>query len=243
MDIDQLSLYGAPTFFIDSDHEKIIAFSSRHAGPSDNPVKKAVSIFYAVRDQIRYDPYKIPNRQEGFKASRVLTEGKGFCVSKAVLLAACLRAQSIPARLGFANVKNHLTTPKLRAKMGTDLFEWHGYTDIFLEEKWVKATPTFNLSLCQAFGVLPLEFDGRDDSVFHPFDAKGQQHMEYVKDHGHFADLPWNRLMKAYRIAYPRYFESGGISGDFTAEAKELHPDKCEKRSWGTCQGWPNQHK
>ncbi len=224
MDIDQLSLYGAPTFFINSDHEKIIAFSARHAGSSDNPVKKAVSIFYAVRDQIRYDPYKIPNHQEGFKASRVLTEGKGFCVSKAVLLAACLRAQSIPARLGFANVKNHLTTPKLREKMGTDLFEWHGYTDIFLEEKWVKATPTFNLSLCQNFGVLPLEFNGREDSVFHPFDAKGQEHMEYVQDHGYFADLPWDRLMTAYRSAYPRYFESGGISGDFNAEAKELHP-------------------
>ena len=226
MNSEQLSLYCLPTFFIDSDHEDIIAFSSRYAGPSDDPLKKAVSIYYAVRDQIRYDPYEIPDYQNGFKASRTLGKGKGFCVSKAVLLAACLRAQSIPARLGFADVKNHLTTPKLRAKMGTDLFEWHGYTEIFLEEKWVKATPTFNLSLCQAFGVLSLEFDGRQDSVFHPFDAKGQRHMAYVKEHGHFADLPWDRLMAAYRKAYPRYFESDGISGDFNAEAKELNPDK-----------------
>lgn len=225
MNIDQLSLYYAPTFFMDSDHESVIEFSSRHAGPSDNPVRKAVSIFYAVRDQIRYDPYEIPNHQKGFKASRILSAGKGFCVSKAVLLAACLRAQSIPSRLGFANVKNHLTTPKLKAKMGTDLFEWHGYTEIFLEGKWVKATPTFNLSLCQAFGVLPLEFDGQKDSVFHPFDAKGLRHMEYVEDHGHFADLPWDRLMAAYHSAYPKYFESGGISGDFNAEAMQLLPD------------------
>lgn len=224
MNIDEFSLYCTPTFFIDSDHEKIIAFSSRHAGSSNTPVKKAVSIYYAVRDQIRYDPYEIPNCQEGFKASRVLAAGKGFCVSKAVLLAACLRAQSIPARLGFANVKNHLTTPKLKAKMGTDLFVWHGYTEIFLEGKWVKATPTFNLSLCQAFGVLPLEFDGQKDSVFHPFDAKGQRHMAYIKNHGHFDDLPWDRLMAAYQTAYPRYFESDRISGDFNAEAKELHP-------------------
>ncbi|WP_020588034.1 transglutaminase-like domain-containing protein [Desulfobacter curvatus] len=220
--MNQFSLYCAPTFFIDSDHEKIIAFSSLHAGSSDNPVKKAVNIFYAVRDQIRYDPYEIPKDKEGFKASRVLTHGKGFCVSKAVLLAACLRAQSIPARLGFADVKNHLTTPKLRAKMGTDLFEWHGYTDIFLGDKWVKATPTFNLSLCRNFGVLPLEFDGQKDSVFHPFDAKGQRHMEYVEDHGHFADLPWGGIMAAYRASYPRFFESDRIAGDFHAEAKEL---------------------
>nr|WP_320191794.1 transglutaminase family protein [uncultured Desulfobacter sp.] len=223
MTIDQFTLYCAPTFFIDSDHEKIIAFSSLHAGSSDNPVQKAVSIFYAVRDQIRYDPYEIPVNKEGFKASRVLTKGRGFCVAKAVLLAACLRAQSIPARLGFADVKNHLTTPKLKAKMGTDLFKWHGYTDIFLQGKWVKATPTFNLSLCQNFGVKALEFDGRQDSVFHAFDAKGQRHMEYVKDHGHFADLPWDRMMAAYRSAYPSYFESDRTSGDFHAEARELN--------------------
>ncbi len=68
----------------------------------------------------------------------------------------------------------------------------------------------------------PLEFDGRQDSVFHQFDAKGQRHMEYVKEHGHFADLPWDRLMGDYRSAYPRYFESDRTSGDFHAEAKEL---------------------
>lgn len=52
MTVDPLSLYCAPTCFIDSDHEKIIALSYRHAGPSDTPVEKAVSMFYAVRDQI-----------------------------------------------------------------------------------------------------------------------------------------------------------------------------------------------
>ena len=223
MNKDPFSLYCKPTFFIDSDHESIIEFSCRHTAALDNPVEKAVSLFYAVRDQIRYDPYEIPGHRQGFKASRVLAAGKGFCVPKAVLLAACLRAQSIPSRLGFANVKNHLTTPKLKAKMGTDLFEWHGYTDIFLEEKWVKATPTFNLSLCQAFDVLPLEFDGKNDSIFHAFDTKGQKHMTYVKDHGHFADLPWDRLMAAYRNAYPKYFESNQTAGDFNAEAKELN--------------------
>lgn len=222
MAIDPFSLYCTPTFFIDSDHENIIAFSSRHAGDSNDPVKKAVSIFYAVRDRIRYDPYDIPIDKEGFKASRVLAKGSGFCVSKAVLLAACLRAQSIPARLGFADVKNHLTTPKLKAKMGTDLFKWHGYTDVFLEEQWVKATPTFNLSLCLNFGVKPLEFDGRQDSVFHSFDTDGRRHMEYVEDHGHFADLPWKKMMAAYRSAYPGYFESDRTSGDFHAEAKDL---------------------
>lgn len=80
------------------------------------------------------------------------------------------------------------------------------------------------MSLCQTFGVLPLEFDGQEDSVFHPFDAKGRRHMAYVEDHGHFADLPWGRLMAAYRNTYPKYFDSDRISGDFNAEAKEFNP-------------------
>ncbi len=222
MDNSSLARYCSPTFFIDSDHKDIIDFSSRHVGNAEGDLDKAVNLYYAVRDRIRYDPYEIPTHPEGMKASFVLAAGKGFCVAKAVLLAACLRSQAIPARLGFADVKNHLSTPKLRAKMGTDLFVWHGYTEVFLENRWVKATPAFNLSLCEAFGVLPLEFDGKEDSVFHPFDAKGHRHMEYVTDHGHFADLPLDKMIVAYQAAYPLYFKAGQDRGDFSAEARAL---------------------
>ena len=219
METDQMEIYCSPTFFIDSDHKDVIEFSTQHVGDAATDMEKAVNLYYAVRDIVRYNPYSIEPELEGMKASRVLSKGEGYCVAKAVLLAACLRCQSIPARLGFADVRNHLSTKKLREKMGTDLFVWHGYTDIFLDGKWVKATPAFNLSLCQAFGVLPLEFDGTKDSVFHPFDAKGNRHMEYVKDHGRFADLPWEKMIKDYQAAYPKYFDTAGISGDFKAEA------------------------
>ena len=222
MDNDALAQYCSPTFFIDSDHRDIVEFSSHHADNATTSLEKAVKIYYAVRDKIRYDPYNIPVHPDGMKASQVLKAGKGFCVAKAVLLAACLRSVGVPARLGFADVKNHLSTPKLRAKMGTDLFVWHGYTDVYLEGKWVKATPAFNLSLCEAFGVLPLEFDGMADSVFHPFDAKGHRHMEYINDHGHFADLPLEKMIAAFQAAYPRYFEDGQEKGDFSAEARAL---------------------
>ena len=65
--------------------------------------------------------------------------------------------------------------------MGTDLFVYHGYTDLCLDGKWVKATPAFNLALCTRFRVKPLEFDGRDDSIFHPFDEDDRRHMEYLR--------------------------------------------------------------
>jgi hypothetical protein len=116
-------------------------------------------------------------------------------------------------------VKNHLNTKKLRERMGTDLFVWHGYCEIYLGGKWVKATPAFNLSLCQNFNVRPLDFDGINDSIFHPLDTKGNRHMEYVADHGSFNDLPWERIIAACIKAYPRYFESFDRNQDFSKEA------------------------
>jgi len=200
--------YCSPTFFIESDHPSIIAFSNRLIGDADTDIKKAVRLYYGVRDEIRYNPYDIDPDKETMRASRILEKGQGYCVAKAVLLAACLRSCGIRALLGFADVKNHLNTERLQKRMGTDLFVWHGYTDIFLNEKWVKATPAFNLSLCQAFGVLPLEFDGTKDSIFHPLDASGNRHMEYVNDHGRFEDLPWEKILTAFKNAYPSFYDN-----------------------------------
>jgi transglutaminase-like putative cysteine protease len=136
------------------------------------------------------------------KASKTLAIGHGWCVSKAVLLAACCRSVGIPARLGFADVRNHLTTERLRQRMRTDIFFWHGYTDIFLDGRWVKATPAFNIELCQKFGLLPLEFDGRNDSLYHPFDAAGNRHMEYVNQRGVYSDLPIQEIIETFRREY-----------------------------------------
>ncbi|HCY84727.1 MAG TPA: transglutaminase [Desulfobacteraceae bacterium] len=219
--------YCSPTYFIDADHPDIIAFSRTHTREGASQKENAVSLYYAVRDKIRYNPYSIEPRRAAMKASGILSRGEGYCVAKAVLLAACLRTTGIPARLGFADVRNHLTTDKLREKMGTDLFVWHGYTDVFLENRWVKATPAFNLSLCQAFGVKPLEFDGTEDSIFHPFDTRGNRHMEYVNDHGWFADLPWDRILTACRKTYPKYFEDvDTMQGNFSEEAKAERSDE-----------------
>ncbi len=215
-----MDAYCSPTFFIESDHPGIIEFSNRLIGDADNDIEKAVKLYYGVRDEVRYNPYDIDPDKKTMRASQILVKGQGYCVAKAVLLTACLRSQGIPARLGFADVKNHLNTERLKKRMGTDLFVWHGYTDVFLNEKWVKATPAFNLSLCQAFGVLPLEFDGTKDSIFHPLDAAGNRHMEYVDDHGRFADLPWEAILTAFKKAYPNFYENldQGVN-DFKADA------------------------
>lgn len=174
---------------------------------------KAVALYYAVRDKIKYDPFAIEESRTFLKASSVLKKQTGYCVAKAVLLAALCRQQNIPARLGFADVTNHLSTTKLREQMGTDLFIYHGYTDIYLQDKWVKATPAFNLSLCTRFNVRPLEFDGTEDSIFHESNTLGQKHMEYVRDRGHFTDVPYDELFAAMYKTYPRLYEkNNGIT-------------------------------
>jgi transglutaminase-like putative cysteine protease len=212
--------YLEATYFIDKDHPEIAAFAQQHAGNCGTMTRKAVALYYAVRDCIRYNPYTMEPDKAFMKASSTLKRGQGYCVAKAVLLSACARNMQIPARLGFADVKNHLNTAKLKDLMGTDIFIYHGYTELFLNEKWVKATPAFNLELCTSFNVKPLEFDGTCDSIFHPFDNEGRLHMEYIKDHGSFADLPWDTIMKASMKLYPRYFESmERKSRDFAREA------------------------
>jgi len=195
------------TYYIDKDHMDITRFASLVCKGEANDRDKAIKLYYAVRDKIRYNPYSIELEKSSMKASRILEKGEGYCVAKAVLLVACARNRGIPARLGFADVKNHLNTKKLQEMMGSDLFVWHGYTEIFLNGKWVKATPAFNLDLCRNFNVRPLEFDGINDSIFHPLDTLGNKHMEYVADHGSFSDLPWERIIAAVTGAYPRYFE------------------------------------
>lgn len=194
--------------YIDSAHPAVVAFARAHAGGA-TARDRAVALYYAVRDGIRYNPFLDFSDDAVFRASACLAAGEGFCVGKAALLAACARALGIPARVGFADVRNHLTTPALRARMGTDLFIYHGYTDLLLEGGWVKATPAFNRGLCERFRVRPLEFDGREDSIFHPFDADDRRHMEYVRDRGTFADVPAAQIQQAFREHYPPLYALG----------------------------------
>ena len=210
----------SPTSYLDFDHPAVAAFARRAAG-AGTPRERAVRLYYAVRDGIRYDPYAFRIDPDWVAASRTLEAGAGWCVPKAVLLAACCRAEGIPARLGFADVKNHLATERLRQLMGSDVFLWHGYVSLLIEGRWVKATPAFNIELCRRFDVLPLEFDGLSDSLLQPFNARQQPHMEYVRDRGLFDDVPFATLAADMRASYPRLVaaaESAAIPARFEAD-------------------------
>jgi len=217
------ALAATPT--IDRDHADVLAFARDHAGATDDPRKQAVQLYYAVRDGVRYDPYALVLTIPGLKASRSLELGRAWCVPKAILLAAACRAVGIPARLGFADVKNHLSTERMRQTMKTDVFYWHGYAAIALGGRWVKATPAFNIELCEKFRMKPLEFDGFEDSIYHPFDLDGHQHMEYLRFHGEFDDLPFDRMMNAFATHYGQEMYEGPV-GDFDRDVDEETRDK-----------------
>ncbi len=220
----------APTDFLDADHPAVRRFAEEAAGTAATDRQRAVNLFYRVRDDFRYNPYAFTLEADKYQASYVLAAEEGFCIQKAILLAAAARALNIPARLGFGNVKNHLTTERLKQLMGGDLFVFHGYTILFLDGRWVKATPAFNRSLCDKFGTRPLEFDGRSDAVFHPYDNQGRLHMEYVHDYGAFDDFPLEMMIAEMRRYYPAWFADPAAAtalidkaadGDFEQEAAD----------------------
>lgn len=197
-----------PTYFIESEHPAVRRFAEQAVAGITDDVARGVALYYAVRDGIRYDPYAFSRAPEDYRAGRVLEFSGAYCIQKSVLLAAAGRAIDIPSRLGFADVRNHLTSPKLAAIMGgNDLFVYHGYTELHLGGRWVKSTPAFNRELCARFGVRPLEFDGKNDSIFHEFDEQNRKHMEYVRQRGHFDDLPFDEIIAAFDVEYPGVFD------------------------------------
>lgn len=195
--------YLEPTQIIDSDNREVLNYARRAIDDTDDdPISMAVKLYYAVRDPIWYDPYLPFFRPEHYRASHVLDAGRAFCIGKASLLCALGRACGIPSRIGFATVRNHIATKQLIEFLGCDLFVYHGFVEFYLEGRWVKATPAFNRELCARHKVIPLEFNGREDSIFHAYNAEKKQFMEYVEFYGTYADIPVDEIVAAWKSSY-----------------------------------------
>jgi transglutaminase-like putative cysteine protease len=214
--------YLSPGRLIESEEPAVVAFAAETVGDETDPTQKALKLFYAVRDEVRYDAYLPLADIKSYSGKEALATGSGWCVSKAALLAACARALGIPARPGYADVRNHMATSKLSKALGTDVFFWHSYCELQLNGRWIKCTPTFNKSLCDKFGLKTLDFDGEIDSLFHAFDKSGNKHMEYIRDRGHFTDVPYEDILATFRSKYLNMQDSlleNGIKGDFEVDA------------------------
>ena len=203
MRLKNYEIYRTPDTIIDSDHPSIIAHAQKVVGTDNRePIEKAVALYYAVRDGIRYDPYSVSPFSKDYRGSSVLAAGKGFCVQKAALLCTLGRACGIPTRVGFATVSNHMTSKSLFDFVGGNVFVFHGFTEFWLEDKWVKATPAFNRELCEKHHLTPLAFTGREDSVFHEYNKEKKLFMVYDKYHGTYPTVPVKKMIETWRAYY-----------------------------------------
>ena len=189
--------YLEPSLTFDSDSEAIKEKAHEITRGLEDAIDEAKALFYFVRDRIVYNLYVPKHMPEHFKASNTLNRGKGYCVQKAVLLVALARASGIPSRLCCAKIRNNLVPPNVLEIIKSNIFPWHGYAELYLNGKWVKATPAFDLQMCQDNRLIAVEFDGCNDATFHAHDIDGNPHIEYLLDHGPWDDVPLNEIRKA----------------------------------------------
>ncbi|MFL1464474.1 transglutaminase family protein [Marinobacter sp. HN1S83] len=214
--------YLKPTEFFDYDDPKL-GLWIRHQlqNVPDDPVEQAKALYLAVRDTVSYNPYVFQTDPGTFSASYALESGETYCIPKAVLLGAAARSVGIPSRLGLADVRNHLSSQKLIDYLQSDIFRMHGFIELYLNDRWVKATPAFNARLCELMDVEPLEFDGVNDSIFQEYTESGEAHMEYVNDHGVFDDVPHEFIVDGIRAAYGHLFARDDIQPEFSGSLED----------------------
>lgn len=188
--------YLRPTPTIDCDNLSIKEKAKKLTRGEKGIPDKAKLLFYFVRDETKYNLYVPSDKTEYYLASRILEIGEGFCVQKAVLLAALARSIDIPARIHIAAIGNHLVPPQVKELMRGNTFPTHGYDALYIEGKWVKVAPTFNLELCQKNRFVPVEFDGRHDAILPAYNLDGKPHIEYIEDRGYYADLPFEKIVR-----------------------------------------------
>ncbi len=198
--------YLQPTEFLNFDDASVKAFAERNSVGAATEKEKAVRLYYAVRDGFQYNPNILDLRREGLRASDLLTRNRGYCVEKAVLLAASARAVGVPSRLSFYIVRNHIAAEKLEKLLQKNYLVFHGAAELFLDGRWLKTTPAFNKNLCDYLKVEPLEFDGTRDSIFQEYDKSGNVFIEYLHEYGAFADLPYELYLEELKKHYPHIF-------------------------------------
>jgi shikimate kinase len=205
MNMIKTKAYTQETALLDYKNEAFTTFLDGIEGVG-TPLEQLLKTYEKVRDHFLYDPYHLDLRHEGLKASNILSKRRAWCVEKSNVMAACSRRLGFPTRLGYAIVTNHIGVERLVSYLRREEIVFHGYVDIYINGKWVSCTPSFDKYMCKMTGVVPLDFDGENDSLFQAF--KGEdQFMEYLHYYGDFADVPIELMNSEMKKYYPHLFE------------------------------------
>lgn len=195
--------YLLPTSFLDSDHPDIVNLVNRLTEPNDSDREKAKKIFYFVRDSIHYDMYAVSNVGDDYKASSILKQGRGYCVQKAIILAAMGRAVGIPSRLVLVAIRNHKAPADALEIMKTDIFFPHMYNQFYINSTWINVAATFDRDICERINVPWVEFDGVSDALLPSYGNDGKPYIEYLDRYGDFDDFPFQLVLEKL----PHYYE------------------------------------
>ena len=202
--MDDFEKYLQPTYFFDFNHKPVFNKAHEITEEFNSTREKAIALFYWVRNEIKYNMSTyIPSVKTNFKASVTLRRKNGFCVSKSVLLSSFARAIGIPARIHLCDLINHKVSQKVIDFMGTNIMYYHGYSEFYLNNKWIKLTPSFDKKTAIKGNFLPMvEFDGENDAVFPAYDNNGNKFGEYLEDRGVHADLPLDQIEEVFKEKY-----------------------------------------
>ena len=200
--------YLKETSFLDFQHPDFQSFLAP-LNHLNTPHEIAETLYNFVRDTFIYDPFHLDLRADQLKASHIISKKRAWCVEKAIVFAAGLRAKGIPSRLGYAIVENHIGVERMVQVLRTSKIVFHGYVDVFLNDQWTKATPAFDQRVCALNGVEPLQWNGTNDSLFQEF-VQGEKYMEYHHDYGIFEDVPLVLMHDEMQKYYPHLF-SGAV--------------------------------
>lgn len=207
--MEDLTRYLQPGEFLDFNkktvHDRVLEITKNLSSEKE----KAIALFYWVRDEIKYNMASYYMLKSNFKASVTLRRRYGFCVSKAVLLSAFARAAGIPARIHLADIINHKIPQKVIDYLGMKIFYHHGYSELFINNKWIKATPAFDKQTSLRASYPLVNFDGKNDAILASLDENGKKFVEYIKDRGNFIKLPYNDIEKDINRLYKHVIERG----------------------------------
>ncbi|MGK7875920.1 MAG: transglutaminase family protein [Xenococcaceae cyanobacterium] len=127
--------YLRPSEIIDWQHPAVLELAQELSAEKDDIQAIAKACFEWVRDEIRHS-YDYQMNPVTCRASEVLVAGTGYCYAKSHLLAALLRANSIPA--GFCY-------QRLSINDNGEPYSLHGFNAVYLPEiGWYRIDPRGN---------------------------------------------------------------------------------------------------
>jgi len=193
-----------PQTFIDSASPELQALAALITEGSVSKRELAIRAFEHIRDSVPYE-FMAKFRPDQYRAMHVLDAGRGFCVQKAVLLAALLRACGIPSALVLGNLKDHTMPRRIVKALGTNVMHGHGFTAVWLDGEWLLVDASHDARFATRKGYELVSWDGACDALIAATALDGRRHAQFVALQGVFLDLPFEALLKLFAEAYAEF--------------------------------------